>query len=44
MFTIPKKVVELIMEALSSNFTGTIRINLYQGIISSVNRDESIKI
>jgi len=32
------------MDALASNFTGCIRINMYQGRISSVNRDESIKI
>ena len=44
MLTIPKKLVDLILEALSSGFTGKITINMYQGHISSVNRDESIKI
>jgi hypothetical protein len=44
MLTIPKKIVDLILGALASGFTGKISINFWQGNISSVDRNESIKI
>lgn len=44
MLTIPKKLVDLVLEAIASRMTGSIKINFYQGTISSVNKDESIKI
>lgn len=43
MFTIPEKLIKLIIEAMESKITGSIEIHLYQGNVSVIKKIETMK-